>query len=54
MSASPHRELGLTDAEIEELTEHFLANTLVESLRAREVVPDVVLEVAYPNKVFIL
>lgn len=40
---------GLTDAEIEELTEHFMENTVREKGRAREVVPDVVLEVAFDS-----
>ncbi len=38
---------GLTDAEIAELTEHFLANTISQRGRYREVAPDVVLEVAF-------
>jgi DNA ligase-1 len=38
---------GLTDAEIAELTEHFLANTISEQGRYRKVVPDIVLEVAF-------
>ncbi len=38
---------GLTDAEIAELTEHFLANTVAQKGRYREVVPDIVLEVAF-------
>jgi DNA ligase-1 len=40
---------GLTDAEIEELTEHFTANTLEEKGRVRSVVPDTVLEVAFDS-----
>ena len=38
---------GLTDAEIEELTDHFKQNTIVDHGRYREVKPDVVLEVAF-------
>ena len=38
---------GLTDAEIDELTEHFKHNTLVDRGRYREVKPDIVLEVAF-------
>ena len=38
---------GLTDVEIAELTEHFLANTVSQEGRYREVNPDVVLEVAF-------
>ncbi len=38
---------GLTDAEIAALTEHFLANTLEERGRVRQVVPDTVLEIAF-------
>jgi len=40
---------GLTDAEIEELTEHFTANTLEEKGRVRSVVPDTVLEIAFDS-----
>lgn len=40
---------GLTDAEIEELTEHFKAHTLREEGRARVVTPNVVLEVAFDS-----
>ncbi|GEP45767.1 ATP-dependent DNA ligase [Brevifollis gellanilyticus] len=40
---------GLTDAEIEELTEHFTANTLEENGRVRSVVPDTVLEIAFDS-----
>jgi DNA ligase-1 len=40
---------GLTDHEIEELTEHFRANTLVKHGRFREVRPDTVLEVAFDS-----
>ncbi len=40
---------GLTDAEIEELTQHFTANTLEEGRRHRTVVPDVVLEIAFDS-----
>ncbi len=38
---------GLTDAEIAELTGHFLANTVSQRGRYREVTPDIVLEVAF-------
>ncbi len=38
---------GLTDKEIAELTEHFLANTVSQTGRYREVTPDIVLEVAF-------
>jgi DNA ligase-1 len=38
---------GLTDVEIAELTEHFLAHTISQKGRYREVVPDTVLEVAF-------
>ncbi len=38
---------GLTDAEIAELTEHFIQNTLVDHGRYREVKPDIVIEVAF-------
>jgi DNA ligase-1 len=40
---------GLTDAEIAQYTEHFLANTLEERGRFRTVVPDVILEVAFDS-----
>lgn len=40
---------GLTDSEIEELTEHFTANTLEEKGRVRSVVPDTVLEIAFDS-----
>jgi DNA ligase 1 len=40
---------GLTDAEIEELTEHFTANTLEERGRVKIVVPDTVLEIAFDS-----
>lgn len=40
---------GLTDAEIEELTEHFTANTLEQKGRVRTVVPDIVLEIAFDS-----
>jgi len=40
---------GLTDAEIEELTEHFTANTLEQKGRVRTVVPDTVLEIAFDS-----
>ena len=38
---------GLTDVEIAQLTEHFLANTLEVRGRFRTVVPDTVLEIAF-------
>jgi len=38
---------GLTDAEIEELTEHFTSTTVALRGRVREVVPDTVLEIAF-------
>ncbi|MBW0001250.1 MAG: ATP-dependent DNA ligase [Verrucomicrobia bacterium] len=38
---------GLTDGEIEELTEHFLKTTIKAHGRMREVIPEVVLEVAF-------
>jgi DNA ligase-1 len=40
---------GLTDAEIESLTEHFTQNTLNENGRVRTVVPDTVLEIAFDS-----
>jgi DNA ligase-1 len=40
---------GLTDAEIAQYTEHFLANTLEDHGRYRTVVPDVILEVAFDS-----
>ncbi|HEX5176239.1 MAG TPA: ATP-dependent DNA ligase, partial [Chthoniobacteraceae bacterium] len=40
---------GLTDQEIEQLTEHFRAHTLVKHGRFREVRPDTVLEVAFDS-----
>lgn len=40
---------GLTDLEIEELTEHFTAGTLEQRGRVRTVVPDIVLEVAFDS-----
>ena len=40
---------GLTDAEIEELTAHFIANTLDQRGRVRTVVPDTVLEIAFDS-----
>lgn len=40
---------GLTNAEIEELTQHFLENTIKEKGRVREVLPNVVLEVAFDS-----
>ena len=38
---------GLTDAEIEELTEHFISTTLRREGRFRLVIPEIVLEVAF-------
>jgi DNA ligase-1 len=38
---------GLTDAEMEELTAHFMAHTLEEGRRSRRVVPTMVLEIAF-------
>jgi DNA ligase-1 len=40
---------GLTDAEIEELTEHFTSHTISEKGRVRTVVPDTVLEIAFDS-----
>ncbi|MDZ4287486.1 MAG: ATP-dependent DNA ligase, partial [Prosthecobacter sp.] len=40
---------GLTDVEIEELTEHFMRNTLSQRGSVRTVVPDIVLEVAFDS-----
>lgn len=40
---------GLTDAEIEELTAHFTANTLDQKGRVRSVLPDTVLEIAFDS-----
>lgn len=40
---------GLTDAEIEILTEHFTQTTLSENGRVRTVVPDTVLEIAFDS-----
>jgi len=40
---------GLTDAEIEELTEHFTQNTLSQRGSVRTVVPDTVLEIAFDS-----
>jgi DNA ligase 1 len=40
---------GLTDLEIEELTEHFMKNTISRERRKRKVVPDVVLEIAFDS-----
>ena len=40
---------GLTDLEIEELTEHFVAGTLEQRGRVRTVTPDLVLEVAFDS-----
>lgn len=40
---------GLTDQEIEELTEHFTETTIARHGRYREVVPDIVLEIAFDS-----
>jgi DNA ligase-1 len=40
---------GLTDVEIAQLTEHFLANTIEDHGRFRTVVPDTVLEIAFDS-----
>ncbi|MBL9116460.1 MAG: ATP-dependent DNA ligase [Verrucomicrobiaceae bacterium] len=40
---------GLTDAEIEELTEHFTQTTLGEKGRVRTVKPEIVLEIAFDS-----
>jgi DNA ligase-1 len=40
---------GLTDAEIAELTQHFIEHTIEENERRRTVVPNVVLEVAFDS-----
>lgn len=40
---------GLTDVEIAQLTQHFLEHTLEVQGRARKVVPDVVLEIAFDS-----
>ncbi len=40
---------GLTDAEIEGLTEHFTQNTMSQKGRVRTVVPDTVLEIAFDS-----
>ncbi|HRQ88769.1 MAG TPA: ATP-dependent DNA ligase, partial [Bacteroidia bacterium] len=40
---------GLTDAEIEELTEHFAEHTLSQRGNVRTVVPDIVLEIAFDS-----
>lgn len=40
---------GLTDAEIEELTEHFTQTTLDQKGRARVVLPQIVLEIAFDS-----
>ncbi len=40
---------GLTDVEIEELTEHFTATTITQRGRYREVEPDTVLEIAFDS-----
>jgi DNA ligase-1 len=40
---------GLTDAEIEELTEHFTRTTISQRGRVREVRPEIVLEIAFDH-----
>ena len=40
---------GLTDVEIEELTEHFTTQTIEQKGRVRTVVPDTVLEIAFDS-----
>jgi DNA ligase 1 len=40
---------GLTDAEIEELTEHFTQSTLSQRGRVRTVAPEIVLEIAFDS-----
>ncbi|MEP6668052.1 MAG: ATP-dependent DNA ligase [Chthoniobacter sp.] len=40
---------GLTDEEIEELTEHFTATTITRAGRYREVSPEIVLEIAFDS-----
>jgi len=40
---------GLTDSEIEALTEHFTESTLEQKGRARTVIPDTVLEIAFDS-----
>ncbi len=40
---------GLTDEEIEELTEHFTASTITRHGRYREVAPEIVLEIAFDS-----
>jgi DNA ligase 1 len=40
---------GLTDVEIEALTQHFLESTVEEKGRQRTVVPDVILEIAFDS-----
>jgi len=40
---------GLSDAEIEELTAHFLERTVAKHRRVHEVTPDVVLEIAFDS-----
>jgi DNA ligase-1 len=40
---------GLTDVEIAQLTEHFLANTIEDHGRYRTVMPDTVLEIAFDS-----
>jgi DNA ligase-1 len=40
---------GLTDSEIEELTEHFLKTTIKTQGRMREVAPEIILEIAFDS-----
>jgi DNA ligase-1 len=40
---------GLTDAEIETLTEHFTQTTIEQKGRVRQVTPDIVLEIAFDS-----
>jgi DNA ligase-1 len=40
---------GLTDVEIEELTEHFTATTIARRGKFREVHPEIVLEIAFDS-----
>lgn len=53
-AAGAHRVIGkaysgLTDAEIEELTDHFTQSTISETGRVRTVLPDTVLEIAFDS-----
>ncbi|HSG34424.1 MAG TPA: ATP-dependent DNA ligase, partial [Sphingomonadaceae bacterium] len=40
---------GLTDLEIEELTEHFMRHTISKERRKRRVEPNIVLEIAFDS-----